>query len=453
MPELRPYQDEAVSFLLANGGGIYADPPGAGKTATTLRWLDEKTFGEKFLIIAPLSVLGHWEREARVWYPDLKVVRGGGTPTQRAQARQEVVEAGRQEGATGPTALLIHYEAFRSDIKDLMDLGWDAAVFDEAHRLKGRNTLVSKAAILLCRRVEHVALLTGTPLMNRAEELWSLLRLLDPKHYRSFWSWVHTYFRTEVAHWIKSPQPVTLVKEVYPDRLDDLRAEVQPYVLQRPLSALLPDLPPVVVDMVPVTLSAAERRIYDALEKHSWVQADDGSILQVSNQVSKISRQRQLASDFSSLFDGGAPASKAKAAIQVIEDLVAQGEKVLVMCAFKHTVETIAARIKGAVTYTGDHTPEERECALGDFKTNAQVLIGTQATLGEGVDGLQCARHLVMVDRDWTPARNQQAVGRLHRSGQKDTVVVHHLYCEGTIDETVARVCEEKEQVIDMVLG
>lgn len=445
---LRPYQQEAVAFLGRTGRGIYADPPGAGKTAATLTWL-AGTPGLT-LIVAPLSVLGHWEREARVWNPDLVVVRGDGTKAQRFQARQEV--AGRSPGGDTPTALLLHYEALRQDVDSLVGLTWDSVVFDEAHRLKGRDTLVSKAAIRIARRTDQIALLTGTPIMNRAYELWSLLRLLDPKAYTSFWRWVHRYFETEQAHFIKSPRPVTLVKDVKPGMMKALRDEVHPVLLQRPLERLLPDLPDVESILYPVALTATERRLYDALEKHSWVQAEDGSILQVSNEVSKISRQRQLASDFSSLFDGGAPASKAKAAIEVIEDL--EPQQVVVMCAFRHTADTIAAGIKGAEAYHGEHTAAEREALLARFKSGGlRVLVGTQATLGEGVDGLQKAQHLVMVDRDWTPARNEQAVGRLRRSGQQSTVFVHHLFCEGTIDETVARTCDEKQSLIQEVLG
>lgn len=451
MPTLRPYQEEAVNFLAERGRGIYADPPGTGKTGATLAWLED-TPGMT-LIVAPLSVLGHWEREARAWYPDLLVVRGDGSPKRREQARQEVAEAGRPDGPNRSSALLLHYEAMRSDVALLQDMGWDTIVFDEAHRLKGRNTLTSKAAILLARRTDHLALLTGTPIMNRAEELWSLLRLIDPKGYRSFWRWAHHYFETEVAYWIKSPQPVTLVKDVKDDMLDELRQEVLPTLIQRPMEVLLPDLPEVEVSMVPVRLLPRERKLYDALEKHSWVQRDDGSILQVSNEVSKISRQRQLSSDFSSLFDGGAPASKAAAAVELIENL--EPEQVVVMCAYKHTVDSIVHALgNAAVAYNGNKTANEREDALRQFRDGSfRVLVGTQATLGEGVDGLQVARHLVMVDRDWTPARNDQAIGRLQRSGQRGTVVVHHIFAEGTIDETVALTNEHKQTMIDTVLG
>jgi SNF2 family DNA or RNA helicase len=344
----------------------------------------------------------------------------------------------------------------RQDVKELTPYYWNNVVFDEAHRLKGRNTLTSKAAILIARRCVQMALLTGTPIMNRAEELWSLLRLLDPDEYRSYWRWCHKYFNTETRHFQKSPRPVEIVVSQKTEMLPELREEVACTLIQRPMKDLLPDLPDVVVDMIPVRLTPAERKVYDQLEKHSWAQSEDGDILQVSNEVSKIARQRQLSSDFSSLFDGGAPASKAKAAIEVIKDLVEEGEQVVVMCAFKHTACTIIEGVgaANALPYNGDIPSWERENYLEAFTNGAvSVLCGTQATMGEGVDGLQCARHLVMVDRDWTPARNQQAVGRLQRSGQKDTVIVHHLYCEGTIDETVARVCEEKEQVIEMILG
>ena len=116
---------------------------------------------------------------------------------------------------------------------------------------------------------------------------------------------------------------------------------------------------------------------------------------------------------------------------------------------------TVNVYIDGAlaVTYTGDISQKHRDILRQEFiDGDLNVLVGTLATMGEGIDGLQVARHLVMVDRDWTPARNDQAIGRLLRRGQDRPVVVHHVYAEGTIDEDVAQSCARKTETIESVM-
>lgn len=457
MTTLRTYQNEAVQFLTEHGRAIYGDAPGTGKTASTLCWLHENN-SLRTLIVAPLPVLGHWEREAARWYPDLHVVRGTGTPKQRVTARTQVDDAGRSRGETTPTALLVNYETLRGDIDALTGVRWDAFVADEAHRLKNRNAQVTKASVKVAKIARYLALVTGTPILNRPDEIWSLLRLCAPRSYKTYWGWVEGYCETErTTFYGRSPRPVTLIHGLKPERIDDLREEVAGYLLQRPLETLLPDLPETTEIMLPVTLSPAERRAYDQLAAHAWAEVP-GGIVTTRNEVSKITRLRQLASDWSGLAAEQVKlGTKAQAALELIADL--DGEQVVVLSSYKAAVYALHNALEGkgvrSACYTGDQSSGEREDALGSFKCgDTQVLVGTIATMGEGVDGLQVARRIIMLDRDWTPARNEQAVARVRRSGQEhDAVFVHQIYAENTIDETVAEALHRKVDVIAAVLG
>lgn len=444
--DLRPYQEEACAFLDRHGRAIYADAPGTGKTPTTLQWLRDVE-ADTSLIVAPLPVLDHWQDEAALWHPDLLVFRMTGTPEAREASRERFL------AADGPKALLTHYEGLRIDVKHLTRHHFGALVCDEAHRLKGRSTLVTKAARLMARRSDKVALLTGTPVLNRAEELWSLLNLLDPKEHSSFWAFVHRYFETEQRNFGGSPRPVTLIHDVREDRLDDLRGLVKPVMIQRTLDECLPDMAEAVEVMVPVHLTPAERKVYKQMEKHGWAQTAPGEVLQAPNELAKGTRLRQMSSDFGAVLGEEVAGSKAKRTIELLNDDLA-GEQVVVLTAYKATARSIHAGVEGAVLYTGDEAGPERLSALEAFKSGeARVLVGTLATLGEGVDGLQVARYIVLVDRDWTPARNEQAIARLRRSGQTSTVVVYQVYAEGTIDEDVALALARKETIIEKVLG
>lgn len=425
---------------------IYADPPGTGKTATTLRWLEG--YGRS-LIVVPKAIIPQWVEEAGTWFPELTVIRGDGSAQARSKARDALREA------RGPVALLLNYEALRGDVEALMRIKWEALVCDEAHRLKNRQAQVTKAAFKMAHRVPSVALLTGTPILNRAEELWSLLRICGGAAlYSSFWRWADHYFNLERTTFFGRAQtPVTLIHDVKADHVDELRGEAGQYLVQRPLADLLPDLPEAQEIMHPVELSPSERKLYAQMEKYAWAEID-GEILVASNTVSKITRLRQLASEWGSLVDRDEPGSKVVAASSLISDLAP--EQVVVLCAYKASVYALANEVgSSAHVYTGDQDSVHREQIVAEFKSGeARVLIGTLAALGEGVDGLQVARHIVLLDRDWTPARNEQAVGRIQRQGQEhDAIFVHHIFALGTIDEMVARTLVGKKRTIAEVLG
>jgi len=447
--ELRPYQCEAVAFLGESGFGLYADPPGTGKTPTTLQLLRDTESGH-ILLVAPKTMLPHWERQAGFWYPELEVVVGTGTPKRRADARERV---GRLAGGNTPAALLVNYEVVRSDWAHLK--GFPTIVCDEAHRLKNRSSQTFKAMCKIVKPEQSLFLLTGTPFINGAHEVWALLHLLDPRRYRSFWSWAEENFDiTETTYGGKVWRPVRKVGEIRPGRAAALRDELADYMIRRPLAALI-DLPPVTETLIPVTLTPRERKLYDSVVKHSWGEKD-GKLIVTVNEVSKTTRLRQLASEWGGLVDTEGLGSKADTAVNLVADLAP--EQVVILTAYKATAYALSDALSAlqidVAVYTGDQDADERTEALRAFQAGTvRVIVGTLATMSEGVDGLQIARHLIMLDRDWTPARNEQAIARLARSGQENPVIVYHLYAENTVDQMVAEACSRKQAVIDTVMG
>lgn len=434
----------------AEGRAIFAYAPGTGKTATTVRWLAGKDL-DCVLVVAPNGpVLTHWGHEAYDWGA-IQTLIGTGTPKQRIRARQ-VLNVGQ--------GLIVNYETMRGDIDELIKIPWDAVVFDESHRLKNRNSLTYKAAKKLAGRVDRVMLVTGTPILNAAEELWASLSLLEPKVYRSFWRWADLHF-----HLVSMRRGRHLVREVcknprcgkckgrglLPGHAKLLRQELGNRLIQKPLAELLPDMPPVVETYFTVQLSAAERRQYDSMLKDAWMILGDELVVAI-NDVSKQTRLRQLASDWSA-FGETTLGSKGKAAVSlVVEDM--ESEQVVIFAAYRETVATLCRAIPDSVAYHGGLTRLERDEAIQKFITGeARVLVGTIGTMSEGIDGLQVARNVIFLDRDWVPARNEQAVARLQRSGQLSSVNVTHIVAENTIDAVVQQALVRKRSVVEAVLG
>jgi SNF2 family DNA or RNA helicase len=435
MDELRPYQQHAGRFLARNPRSLLAFPPGTGKTAIISSVMGSAE-PRSLLVVCPAGpIVQQWQHELLRW-GGIHSIDGTGSAKRRAQARQD------------STSLIVNYEAMRQDAGELIKLSWDAIVFDESHRLKSRTAHVYKAAEQVVKWAgtdTRLHLVTGTPIINHVKELWTALHLMDPKHYHSFWRWAEARFE------IRSPRyRGRVVREIgkpLPHVIPILREELYSRMLYRSLRELMPELPEVTETFHYVDLSAAERKAYDDMEDKLWMEVGD-EIVQAANSAAKNTRLRQLASDWSAW--GEPIGTKAQAAIDIAENL---GEQAVIFCAFRNTAKAVALNLKGATSYTGDMDTAMRNQAVGYFKTGQiQHLVGTIATLAEGVDGLQCARNVIFIDRDWTPSRNDQAVGRLLRQGQRNAVNVIYVVANDTVDEAVNDALRQKRSVIDAVV-
>lgn len=191
--------------------------------------------------------------------------------------------------------------------------------------------------------------------------------------------------------------------------------------------------------------------MHDSMSSKFWME-QGGNLVIAPNKITQSLRLRQLASDWTA-FGGEGLGSKAKAAVDLVNDL--GDEQVVIFCAFRATVDAINLALPDtSVPYHGGLSVNMRNECLRQFVSGeAQVLVGTIATMGEGIDGMQVARNAIFVDRDWTPSRNTQAIARLQRSGQRSAVNVTHLVATDTIDQVVADALRRKESVIKAVLG
>lgn len=446
---LRKYQQEGTKFLLSHRRSVLALAPGTGKTPTALAALRDAG-ALRTLIVAPKSVVHHWEDMAATWWPELWTFVGTGTAKARETAREDVWTRGR----TLPTALVINYEAMRQDVDALAKIAWDAVIFDEGHRLKNRNAQQTRAANHLCRSPQQwVWIVTGTPILNRPEEIWSLLHLIDSSRFSSYWRWVRAYYETSMENYGWGPQrrAVEQLGDLYDGAIERMRGELTDVMFHRTLEECLPDLPEVTFSTIDVELDPEERKLYQALLHKTWAEVSPGEIMLIPNDVARQTRLRQVVSDIEILgAERTKPGSKIAAAVEIIGDL--EPEQVVVLTWSRAAAERVAEEVDGAFIHGGVDGARRHE-VLQKFKAGEfRILAGTLATLGEGVDGLQVARHLIRLDRDWTPARNTQAVARLRRSEQRNAVVVHDIVAYDTIDATVEKALRHKENVIEAVL-
>lgn len=436
--QLRPYQAEAVEFLRSNGGGLLALPPGAGKTAIVADYTMNLAPDARILVVCPNGpVMQHWRAEMLQWAGRPAGI-GTGTPGLRKLARVAVEKGG---------TLILNYECFRRDIGELLERSWDLVVFDESHRLKNRQSQTFKAARLL--KPDRMILVSGTPVMNRANELWTSLHLLKPQDYRSYWRWAESFFQINYPRYGRR-----IVREVAgirsPEHLALLRKQVHEVMYYRPLKEILPDLPDVVETYYEIPLTTEEYAAQAEMEQNFWMEVGE-ELVQAPNKVAQMTRLQQLCSDWSVF--GEAPGSKCQFAVDLLEDL---DQPTVVFVKFRNTADALVSILppSSAAAYHGGLAAKDREHLLAKFKAGRiKTLVCTIKTMGEAVDGLQHLAHTaVFLDRDWTPARNDQAIGRLHRLGQKDNVNVIHVVADESIDNDVATALAEKRDVISAVM-
>lgn len=449
--QLDDFQLQTVAFMeAANGRVLYADPMGARKTGTILSWLEKRQDLGLTLVVAPGAVHGHWAREAKRFLPDVPVLLWKGSPATRVELASNLPRVG---------LVIVTYSLTVNDIDLLERAQFDTVVYDEGHRLKGRTTNVAVAANRLAK-AKHLILATGTPVLNHPHELWQYLHMLRPRDYTSFWRWAGEHFFIEQKVFKGQRKPTRLIHGFRPGHEDIVRNDLMGIMVQRELHELFDvDEHPWIVEPdhveVPVTLSPAERKLYNKLVESAWGKTLTGKLINTGNSAVLTTRLRQLSSDWGNL-DADLPTGSKLVATRELAAELSRREPVIVFAQFKSTVNHLVEMLNGlgvrARAYTGDNA-SEHEPILADYADGkVDVIAGTIASMGEGVDGLQYrSSQVIMIDRDWRALINDQAIGRSRRSGQHKRVTVWHVFAEDTIDESVHETNLRKEN-FDRVL-
>ena len=470
--ELRHYQAEARGWLgfldRAGLGGCLAMDMGLGKTPTVLAHLLEHKDEGPSLVIAPPAVLGNWAAEAARFTPGLTVTVHHGA----ARASGEDVA----EEASEADLVLTTYATAVRDVEELAKVDWARLIVDEAQAIKNP---ASDTALELRRIPARSRLaLTGTPVENGLGDLWSILDFTNPGLVGP---------RPAFVEALSRPRPVAPDADgagaggaaaggsgtaaAGPARSGEqaLRALNGLLVFRRTKAEpeIAAELPDKIDELDHCAMTPEQVGLYQAvldnLLASTGSAADADSTARKGHVLAAITHLKQICDHPAAYLDGDdAPLDGRSGKLARLEELIEAvfeaGERMLVFTHFARWGERLADHLTTKTglpihCYHGGLTRTQRDRMVKEFQdgTGPGALVVSIKAGGTGLN-LTAASHVVLYDRWWNPAVEDQARDRAWRIGQAHTVICHRLVCPGTVDERVEEVVAGKRRIADLVL-
>ena len=438
--ELRTYQAEALAWIgfldAAELGGCLALDMGLGKTPTVLAQLARTTGSGRALVIAPAAVVGNWAAEAARFVPGLRVVvHHGASRAAAAQLEAEIAEA---------DVVVTTYATAVRDVDALAAVSWGMIVLDEAQAIKNPS---SETAVQLRRIPARTRLaLTGTPIENGLGDLWAILDFTNPG--------------------LVGSRPA-FIAQLSGDGETALRALNGILLFRRTKSepVVAAELPDKIDELDHCTMTAEQIGLYQAVlddlvsdvaDPESMGERKKGAILAAITALKQICNHPAAYRD-----DGQALAGRSGKLArleEIVEAVFAAGERILVFTHFATWGRRLAAHLSDVTDtsiacYDGSLARGVRDRLVTEFQQGhgPGALVLSLKAGGTGLN-LTAANHVVLYDRWWNPAVEDQARDRAWRIGQDKTVISHRLVCPGTVDERVEEVVAGKRHIAQLVL-
>jgi SWI/SNF-related matrix-associated actin-dependent regulator 1 of chromatin subfamily A len=399
-----PYQAEGVEAMLQQESTLLADEMGLGKTIQAL--LVARSCAMRTLVVCPASLSINWQREKDKWAPEIDL-----TITTWTKAK-DVTEK------------------------------FDFVILDEAHYAKNQKSIRTQAVKEIVRHAKRSLFLTGTPIMNRPIELYSLLNMAKHPLAANWKNFVTRYCDgVETRHgW-----DVTGASN-----LNDLKEKLGSWMLRRTKGEVLKQLPPK-TRILSIIENASDRLL--ALTMQQKILAKEAR--KSKKRLKEISEQQ---AEFTKLAEVRAEIALEKAPHAFLEaiDMLDEIGKLIVFWHHKEPLEIMYTRLQTAgiecVKLTGDMNVVERTESVDRFqKGTARVILLTFGVGSEGIT-LTAASNILMCECEWTPSRLLQAEDRAHRIGQENPVTIRYLVVNDSLDARIAKVAQEKSEMIEEVL-
>lgn len=417
-----PFQIAGIKWLVDHDRGLLADQMGLGKTMQAIiamRVLFRRGKLKSALVVCPASMSNTWEREVRMWAPELRTQRVQGNPGTRPILWEAPCEI-----------YIVSYETLARDAEELSPRKFDLYVLDEAQKIKNSSTKNHRAVKRF--QPEFRWALTGTPIENSVDDVVALFSVLKPDLFGS-------RFVASASRWYGA---------------EFVRREIEPHMLRRTIAETSLELPKLTHQDHWLDLKPAQRRAYKSLESQSvatlrqlGIEATRVDIFALITKLKQICNYDVISGQ----------SCKLDFLQEELMALVADNDKALVFSQYPNkTLKEIEPKLKkfNPISFDGSMSTNKRDEAIAKFQgsdSNDVMLMSVKAG-GVGIT-LTRANHVFHFDHWWNPATVDQASARAHRIGQNKPVFVHSLYVADTIEERIYNLLKEKRELFDQVIG
>lgn len=445
-----PYQLEGITYGLNHDKWLLLDSPGLGKSLQAI-YLAEELSAQRglkhCLIVCGVATLrANWEKEIKRHSKKDSIIIGKRTNSKGKVKWDTISKRAEQlRDKINEFFIIINIETLRSGevVEALRDNinNIDMIIFDEAHKAKGWSSQQGKNLLKL-KDFKYKLAMTGTILMNNPLDAFVPLKWIDAEKANV------TTFKNQYCEFGGfGGHEIIGFKN-----LNILKNELELCSLRRTKDLL--DLPPKNIINEFVELSEEHRTFYDNVKDGVKSECDKIE-LNSSNLLALTTRLRQATSCPSVLTSTDLISSKLERCIDLVDEIVTNGDKVVIMSTFKEPVYVLKDALKryNPVIGTGDLKDSDVSNNIDLFQEDEKykVFIGTTSKVGTGIT-LTKARYMICIDMPWTAALQEQVEDRIHRIGSKEPVFIYRLIAENTIDVMVSKLLEKKKAISDFIV-
>lgn len=431
IPGLYNFQLDGVKFLESKGGnGLIGDEMGLGKTIQALGWLKLHPEKRPVVIVVPSSLKINWQRETQKWIG--------------AESHVEILGGTKPYQPTGKI-LIINYDILSYWVPKLIEIGVKVLVADECHYTKNQKAKRTKAVRELAKAVPHTIFLSGTPITNRPVEFFTVLNMLEPREFNSWFRFTQRYCAAKNNGFGWDVSGASNTQELH-ERLNGK------LMLRRTKAEVLKDLPSKRRHVVPIPINNPKEYTFAENDLINWIKEkfdgqegkDRASSATTTEALARFNYLKQLSAE--GALEGD---------IQWIKDCLDSNGKLVIFAVHHKTIDKLAEELKGynPVVVDGRTSMDNRQKAVDRFQTDSscRLLIGNIKAAGVGLT-LTAASNVVFVELGWTPGEMDQAEDRIHRIGQENECTAWYLVAAETIMEEIAELLDSKRKVLDAVL-
>lgn len=443
---LRTYQIDGISWLerlrQMHLNGILADDMGLGKTLQAITAVSQQNIEDPkalSLVVCPTSLVHNWKEEFVKFNPRLKVLPVDGTPVQRKKLLNDLKNY---------NVVITSYSLLQKDIEIYKEFSFAYTILDEAQHIKNRGTRNAKSVKMI--KAKHRLILTGTPIENSLDELWSLFDFLMPGLLSSYDRFVEKY--------IRSPGQNKSVN------LEVLKRKVSPFILRRMKRDVLDELPPVSEIVYHCHLSDVQRELYhsyaqSAREELSKLVKREGFDKVQIHVLATLTRLKQIcchpaifAKENAEIGDS----AKYDMLMELLQTLIESKHKTVIFSQYTKMLGIMSEDLRklGIPFEYLDGSSKNRMAIVKRFNEDEKIPVFL-VSLKAGGSGLNLvgADTVIHYDMWWNPAVESQATDRVHRMGQKNSVSAYKLVTLNSIEEKIVELQNRKKGIVKKIVS